>query len=166
MRAVQRIMKLRLPPDGRPEYIRRLDEAILNDHRRREPLACAEQFARVLRAAAQEAMREVTTCPAPLVGSAIVHARRLAAILVAACRYGLVPEAESTITSEGGWSCHTVADHAAALERTVRDGRAPRFASARDEQYDALNTKVDTLAAMVAAMAAKVGVRAEEVYHD
>lgn len=159
-------MRLRLPPDGRPQYIRRIEESILNDHRRREPEACGEQFSRILRAAAQEAMDEVTTCPAPLMGAAVTHARRLARILVAACRYGLVPVAEATITSEGGWACHTVADHAAALERTVKDGRAPRFASAKDEQFETINTKLDTLAAIVAATAAKVGVRAEEVCDD
>lgn len=163
---MQRTFKLRLPPDGRPTYIRQIEESILNDHRTREPEACGEQFARVLRKEAQTMLRALTECPPVALPITAAYARGLKAILTAACRLGLVPPAEAVISTDGGWACHTVLDHAAALERAVRDGRAPRFASQRDEQFAELTTKLDTLAAICAATAAKVGVRAEEVCHD
>lgn len=162
--AVQTTLRLRLPRvEGQPEYLRLIEERILNDHRPRPSEAAAQKMARTLRAAADRAMRAVTECPPSALGLAQAHAREILGIIRLVIRAGLVSEEECTASSP--WACHTLADFGAALERTLVDGRAPQFASRRDEEFAELSAKLDTLAWMVAALAAKAGVTIEEVAH-
>lgn len=66
---MQTTLRLRLPPVvGQAEYLRRLEERLLNDHRPRPSEAAAQKMARSLRAAADRAMRAVTECP-PMVAA-------------------------------------------------------------------------------------------------
>jgi len=158
-------MSLRLPRvEGQPEYLRRIEERILNDHRPRPVEAAAQSLARALRAAGDRAMRAVTECPPAALGVAHAHARDLLGIIRLVIRAGLVPAEEAESSSP--WTLHTLADFGAALERTLAVGRAPQFVSRRDEEFSELSGKLDTLAWMVAAVAAKAGVSIEEVSND
>jgi hypothetical protein len=149
--------------EGQPEYLRLIEERILNDHRPRPTEAAAQKLARALRAAADRAMRAVTECQPSAIGLAHAHAREILGIIRLVIQSGLVPDEEAHATSP--WTLHTLADFGAALERTLALGRAPQFVSRRDEEFAELSAKLDTLAWMVAALAAKAGVTIEEVAH-
>jgi hypothetical protein len=149
---------------GQPEYLRRLEERLLNDHRPRPSEAAAQKLARALRAAADRAMRAVTECPPSTIGLAHAHAREILGIIRLVINSDLVPDEETHASSP--WTLHTLADFGAALERTLALGRAPAYSSRRDEEFAELSAKLDTLAWMLAALAAKAGVTLEEVANE
>jgi hypothetical protein len=162
MTQTQRAFKLTLPrTPGQPRHDWQNATFALNHPPGK--ISREKLLADLLKRICTSAMAAVTECEPHTIPAHLARLKDLSEILRFVLRKEMVPGADTLRSGKQLLYAATLADFVEALEITAGQHRAPAFVTARDEQLETINRKLDTLAGLFAQSPALQAVLNEEV---